>query len=85
MAGTTRCTAAWASTCDCSRPRVREFSRRALKSGISIFQSFNDIRNNESFAHDNVIVDTAEARYIFDSISALLRFVNAIEADKFGA
>ena len=39
---------------------------------------------NESFAHDNNIVDQAEARYIFDSITALLRFIKTIEVEKFG-
>ena len=43
-----------------------------------------DVRNNESFAHDNDIVNHAEARYIFDSITALLRFIKTIEAEKFG-
>ena len=64
--------------------QLREISKRTLKSGISIFESFNDVRNNESFAHDNDIVDQAEARYIFDSITALLRFIKTIEAEKFG-
>ena len=62
-----------------------EISKRTLKSSISIFESFNDVRNNESFAHDNDIVNHAEARYIFDSITALLRFTKTIEAEKFGA
>ena len=65
--------------------QLREISKRTLKSGISIFESFNSVRNNESFAHDNDIVEQAEARYIFDSITALLRFIKAIEADHFGA
>ena len=64
--------------------QLREISKRTLKSGISIFESFNDVRNNETFAHDNDIVDQAEARYIFDSITALLRFIKTIEAEKFG-
>lgn len=63
---------------------LRDISKRTLKSGISIFESFNDVRNNESFAHDNEIVNQEEARYIFDSISALLRFIKSIEAGKFG-
>ena len=63
---------------------LREISKRALKGGISIFESFNNVRNNESLAHDNDIVDHAEARYIFDTITALLRFIKTIEAEKFG-
>ena len=64
--------------------QLRPISKRTVKSGISIFERFNDVRNNESFAHDNDIVDQAEARYIFDSITALLRFIKAIEVEKFG-
>ena len=64
--------------------QLREISKRTLKSSISIFESFNDVRNNESLAHDNDIVNHAEARYIFDSITALLRFIKTIEAEKFG-
>ena len=55
----------------------------ALKSAISIFQKFNDVRNNRSLAHDNEILAYAEARYVFDSITALLRFIRSIEAGRF--
>ena len=41
--------------------------------------------NNRSFAHDNDLIDQAEARFIFDAISAFLRFVKSIEASRFGA
>ena len=44
--------------------QLREISKRTLKSGISIFDSFNDVRNNESLAHDNDLVNHAEARNI---------------------
>ncbi|MDN5215579.1 abortive infection family protein [Fulvivirgaceae bacterium BMA12] len=62
---------------------LREISKRSLKSAISIFEKYNDVRNNESFAHDNELVDEAEARYIFDSITAILRLIKNIEADGF--
>src|SRR3546814_7292233 len=32
---------------------IREITRRIIKSAISVFDQFNDIRNNRSFAHDN--------------------------------
>ena len=63
---------------------IREITRRVLKSSISIFEQFNDIRNNQSFAHDNTIVDQAEARFIYDSISAILRFVKTVDSVRFG-
>lgn len=65
--------------------QLREISKRILKSSISIFEKYNDIRNNESFAHDNDLVDKAEARFIFDAITSILRFVKTTEAEKFGS
>jgi hypothetical protein len=63
---------------------IREMTRRIIKSAISVFDQFNDIRNNQSFAHDNEIIDQAEARFIFDSVSAFLRFVKTVEVARFG-
>lgn len=59
---------------------LSEMSLRILKSGISIFDRYNEVRNNRSFAHDNDITDPAEARFIFESVSAILRFVSATDA-----
>ncbi|MCY1153016.1 MAG: abortive infection family protein [Sphaerochaetaceae bacterium] len=50
-----------------------------IKSSISLFESFNDIRNNKSFAHDNDIIGDLEATYIVKSISELLIFIDKIE------
>jgi hypothetical protein len=68
-----------------SEQQLREITRRIVKSSISVFDAFNDIRNNQSFAHDNDLVDQAEARFIFDGVSAFLRFVKSIEAVRFGS
>ncbi len=65
--------------------QIREISLRILKSSISIFEKFNDIRNNESFAHDNDLVDQAEARFIYDSVSAILRFIKTVDSARFEA
>ncbi len=62
---------------------LNPFTDRALKSSISLFESFNDIRNNSSFAHDNPILEPAEARYVFDTVSAMLIFVRAVEAGRY--
>ncbi len=63
---------------------LREITRRIVKSAISVLEQFNDVRNNRSFAHDNDLIDQAEARFIFDAISAFLRFVKSVEASRFG-
>ena len=54
-------------------------SQRILKSSISVFDAFNDVRNNQSFAHDNPILNKNEAVLIFNDISNMLRFVESIE------
>lgn len=67
-----------------SEGRVRDISLKILKSSISIFDSFNSIRNNDSFAHDNEIVDKVESRFIFDAITNILRFMKGFETNRFG-
>lgn len=56
-------------------------TRRIVKAAVSIFDDFNSVRNNESLAHDNQIVSKGEARFIFDSVSAFLRFIKSVESD----
>lgn len=62
---------------------LHEFTDRALKSFISILESFNDLRNNHSFAHDNKILETFEARFIFSSINAMLVMIRTLEAGRY--
>lgn len=62
---------------------LHEISDLAMKSAISVLEKFNDVRNNRSFAHDSVILDHHEARYVFDIVTALLRFIRSYEAGRF--
>jgi hypothetical protein len=66
-----------------ARGKTRPISLTIMKSSISIFERFNTIRNDHSFAHDNAIVDKGEARFIFDSITGILRFLKNLEASTF--
>ena len=63
---------------------LHEFTSRALKSFISLFESFNNIRNNRSLAHDNEILEPVEARFIFSSINAMLVMLRALESARYG-
>jgi hypothetical protein len=63
--------------------QLREMTQQILKNSIGVFDKFNHIRNNQSLAHDNILLEKAEARFIFDSISAVLRFVKSIDASRF--
>ncbi len=62
---------------------LHEFSDRALKSSIALLESFNDLRNNHSLAHDNEILGPVEARFIFSSISAILVMIRALESERY--
>jgi hypothetical protein len=64
---------------------LREVTAQIVKNGIGVFDKFNHVRNNQSLAHDNELLDQAEARFIYDSITAILRFVKSVEASRFGA
>src|SRR6185312_8309847 len=63
--------------------QVRGISLRIIKNSINTFDAFNTIRNEASLAHDNLIVNRVEARFIFDSITTILRFMKDIEANRF--
>ena len=62
---------------------LQEITDLAMKSAISVVEKFNDVRNNRSFAHDTEILDHHEARYVFDIVTALLRFIRSYEAGRF--
>lgn len=63
---------------------LHEFTSRALKSFISLLESFNDLRNNHSLAHDNQLLAPMEARFIFSSVSAILVMMRALESARYG-
>jgi hypothetical protein len=50
-----------------------------LKSSISVLESFNDIRNNKSLAHDNPILNYNESIMIFNGVSNVIKFIESIE------
>lgn len=63
---------------------LTQMTERIIKSSISIFESMNDIRNGKSLAHDNPeLVDPDEARFIFESVAAILRFIKAVDGRAF--
>ena len=58
---------------------ISEFSIQALKQSISIFEKFNNIRNNKSYAHDNNLLSNEELLYVVNCIINMLNFLNYIE------
>lgn len=56
-----------------------EMSLQIVRNGFGIFEKFNDVRNNKSPAHDNVLIAPSEAQFIFEFVCAYLRFVKRLE------
>lgn len=56
-----------------------EFSEQALKMSTSLFDGFNLVRNNQSFAHDNKILNNFEATYVVKIMAATISFIDGIE------
>jgi len=54
-------------------------TERILKSSISILEAFNDVRNKQSFAHDNPILNYNESILIFNNVSNTIKFIESIE------
>lgn len=54
-------------------------SERILKSNISILEAFNDVRNNQSLAHDNIVLNKIESKFIFNSVVNAIKFLRAVE------
>lgn len=59
-----------------------QMTERILKSSISILESFNKVRNDQSFAHDNPILNYNESILIFNNISSVIKFLASIETEK---
>jgi hypothetical protein len=51
-----------------------------LKSSARILDEFNYVRNNQTLAHDNAaLISRSEARFIFASVAASVRFLRDLE------
>jgi len=58
---------------------ISEFSLNALSCFISLFEKYNDIRNNKSYAHDNEILSKNESILVLQTVSAMLNFMDTVE------
>lgn len=56
-----------------------EMTARILKSAISVLEAFNDVRNNQSLAHDHPILNYNESLLIFSHVASSVRFIRALE------
>lgn len=54
---------------------------KSLMMQIQNLGKFNNVRNNESMAHDNELLNEYESKYIVNSILCLIEFIQDIEED----
>ncbi|MEX2374171.1 MAG: abortive infection family protein [Dehalococcoidia bacterium] len=55
-----------------------EMAERILKSTISTFESFNEVRNQRTFAHPNPLLSPDEALLIFRHVASAIRFLRTL-------
>lgn len=54
-----------------------------MTGAVKTFDLFNNVRNDQSLAHDNTLIRRAEARFIFNAIENVLRFIKTTEGQTF--
>lgn len=57
-----------------------EFVEQTIKMSSSLFEKYNTIRNLQSYAHDNEVLNKAEAIYVVTVITATLTLIHEIES-----
>jgi hypothetical protein len=56
-----------------------EMTERILKMNISILEAFNKVRNDQSFAHDNKLLNYDESLLVFNHVANAIKFLEAVE------
>lgn len=56
-----------------------EMTERILKSSLSVLDAFNKVRNEQSLAHDNRMLNYDEALLIYSHVATAIRFIEALE------
>ncbi|MDO8675235.1 MAG: abortive infection family protein [Candidatus Omnitrophota bacterium] len=59
-----------------------EMTERILKSSISMMEAFNHVRNNQSLAHDNPVLNYNESLLIFNHVTSTIRFLATLTNKK---
>jgi len=58
-----------------------KMTERILKSSISVMDAFNKVRNEQSYAHDNEVLNYNESLLIFSHVTSSIRFIEALESN----
>ncbi len=60
-----------------------EMTERILKSTISIMEAFNKVRNDQSLAHANKVLNYEESLLIFGHVTSSIRFIQSLESRQY--
>lgn len=55
------------------------FAVEAIQNSIMLFDRFNAIRNNQSYAHDNEVLGKAEANFVVRAMANMITFISKVE------
>ena len=58
-----------------------KMTERILKSSISVMEAFSKVRNEQSYAHDNKVLNYHESLLIFSHVTSSIRFIEALESN----
>jgi hypothetical protein len=58
-----------------------DMTERILKTSISVMEAFNKVRNEQSYAHDNQVLNYNESLLIFGHVTSSIRFIEALESN----
>lgn len=56
-----------------------DMTERILKSSISTLEAFSRVRNDQSFAHDNKVLNYDESLLIVNHVASAIKFIEAVE------
>lgn len=60
---------------------LNNFEKETIKNSKIMLQKYNEVRNNQSYAHPNKVIENARARYVVNNIIILLNFLDKISKE----
>jgi len=60
---------------------LNNFDKETIKNSKIMLQKYNEVRNKESFAHPNKVIENAKAQYVVENIISLLNYLGEISKE----
>lgn len=64
-----------------SNKLLNNFDKETIKNSKIMLQKYNEVRNNQSFAHPNNVIENAKAKYVVENIIALLNYLGELSKE----